>query len=489
MLALAQRQALAAGNDSVTIAFPMDIPSWDPHAAGNSVAASITKCVFDQPLELASDLTLGPGVVSLYEWLGNDGKTLALKFRNDVVFHNGDRLTSDDFRFSFFDRPRAEKTLYIGGVWHGIEGIETPSATDAIVHFSAPMGIAPVMLADIPAYIVPRAYFEKVGRDGFMAKPIGSGPYKLVDYQRDSQIVLEANSKHWRGAPAIRRVTFRVVKDPVARAAALQSGQADVVSQLTVREATRLGALPGKHADLHETTGIVLLQMVNKGILQNRDLRLAAHHAIDKQAINTALFSGHATPIYTPSQPGMPAFDPNFKVPFDLARAQALMAQAGYSASNPARINLYTTKGVFASDYEVAQAIAQMWQKANIVADIKVLPLPMLFDYQNHDKFDGPVLKPWGTASGDPGTYSGYMLDPKIPFSIWKSDDIPARLYPLLAETDAAKRIAGFKMFDKWQVEQGYSIPLFGMSATLAMRSSLKFTPYRSGLLLPYSWA
>jgi peptide/nickel transport system substrate-binding protein len=74
-------------------------------------------------------------------------------------------------------------------------------------------------------------------------------------------------------------------------------------------------------------------------------------------------------------------------------------------------------------------------------------------------------------------------------FSIWKGEDIPPKLYPLMGEPDYAKRMEGFKTFDMWQVEQGYSIPLFLGLSTIVAKRSLGFRPYKSGILIPYDWA
>jgi len=256
-----------------------------------------------------------------------------------------------------------------------------------------------------------------------------------------------------------------------------------------VREVERLGALPGLEPQLYSTTGITLLQLVNKGILKDRNLRLAMHHAIDKAAISRALSGGHMTPIWLPAGPGMPGYVPGFQVAYDQAKAKALLAASGYGPGKPAKINFYATNGVFPSDFDIARAIVQMWKRVGIEAELKILPSAQLYEYQSHNKFDGPVLKPWNPTTGNPAVYSGYMLDPRRYYSVWRSDDVPPRLFPLLQELDDAKRVAGFKAFDQWQVSQGYSIPLFQGLATVVARKNLAYKPYRSGFLVPYSWA
>ena len=133
-----------------------------------------------------------------------------------------------------------------------------------------------------------------MGHDAFLQKPVGSGPYRLVDYVRDSRIVLEAFDKYWGGTRPIRRVTIDIVKDASARVAAIQSGQVDFVYIIPTREVARLGALPGLVGNLYPPTSIVLIQMVNKCIYRDPHLRLAMHHAIDKAALSKAFFAGRA---------------------------------------------------------------------------------------------------------------------------------------------------------------------------------------------------
>jgi len=482
------RRAAAAAPGSVTIAFPMDVPGWDPVVAAQPTVSAVYKCVFDQPLSLAPELGFGPSVVRAHQWLDARCTQLELLLRDDVHFHNGDRLTAEDIQFTFHDRVKADRATLLAGVWRGVERIDAPAPDRAVMHFASPMATAPVMLADIPAYILPKRYYTRVGRDGFAKAPVGSGPYRLADYQRDVHIVLEAVPGYWQGPARIERVVFRITKDATARAAAVQAGQADVTMNLSVREAERLGALPGLAAHLDPTTGVVLLQLVNQGVFQDRNVRLAMHHALDKQAISKALFNGHATAIWVPAGPGMPGYVPDFAISHDPQRARELLAQSGHGPDKPVRFPFYTTRGTFPSDFDIARVIVQMWRQVGLEADLQVLDGPTMYDYQRNGKFDGPVLKPFNPAGGDPGTYSGYMLDPAMSFSIWKGEDIPPRLYPLMAEPDQDKRIAGFREFDRWQVEQGYSIPLFLGLTTIVARRSVGFKPYRSGVLMPYAW-
>jgi peptide/nickel transport system substrate-binding protein len=481
-------RAAAADAPTITLAYPIDVPSWDPIAASSLLTISLYKCVFDKPMNIMPNLSFGPSVVSDYKFLDPNGAVLELEFRPDVTFHNGDKLTSDDFKFTFFDRVKADKTLTLGGAWNLIEAVETPSPTKAVVHFNAPFVTALQLLADSSAYVMPRRYFEKVGRDGFIEKPIGSGPYRVIDYQRDSRIVLEAYDNYWGGAAKIKHVTFQVIKDTSARIAAVQSGQVDFAHNIPVREVARLGAIPGLAGALHSITNVILIHMVNKGIYRDPNLRLAMHHAIDKIALSKAFFGGKGEPLSMWSGSGMPANDPTFKFSYDPGKAKELLAASSFGDGRPAKIEFTTFNGVFPNDFDLARAIVQMWKQVGIEANLSVMELTKFAELARNDRIEAPALSSWFNASGDPHVYSGTLLDPKKRFAIWRSDDIPPRLDPLLVEVDYDKRIAGYRQFDRWVVEQGYAVPLLQGTATVVHASRVNYVPFKNGWILPYYW-
>ena len=483
-------QAFAAGaTDALSIAVASDVPSWDPIARIEPGPISIYRAVFSQPLDYTADNTLAGGVVESWEWLDDSGMNLKLTLRDDVLFHNGDRMTSADIRFTFLERVQADPSLALGWIWFTIGDIETPDERTAIFRFKMPMVTAPAFLGYLGAYVLPKAYFEEVGAEGFLEKPVGSGPYMLKEYERDSRIVLQAFPEYFRGKPAIETVTFSIVKDPTTRAALIQSKQSDLSTALSVRDVARLGALDGITGQVNPTVDLYMLHMVNSGPWQEKKLRLAAHHAIDKAAISRAFFQSKVQPLSTPQGPGTPAYQPDFSFAFDAGKAEALMAELGYSKDNPAKVIFHCTRGVYPSDYDIARAIVQMWAKVGIEADLRVLTVA---EYHNRSNkaLEGPMLWHWSNGTGDPQLTSGYFLDPSSAFSVWKSEDVGEKIAPLLIETDEAKRIEGFGAFNVWAVERGYTVPLLQGAVALAHDSALAFTPYLNGWLSPaeYSW-
>ena len=285
---------LAAGTDSVTIAWPSDVPSWDPCQRTQPDAQSIFKLVFEQTVMQDPDLNLVPGLFT--EWkLADDGLSLAFKLREGVTFHDGSLLTAADIRFNWYERIQDSlnggEKLDIVNNWKHVTDIALDGDHAGTFVFAKPMPTAVQWLAFLANFVVPKDYIQKVGIEEFRKKPVGTGPYRLVEYQINSRMVFERNDDYWGEKPALRTVVVNVTKDPSARAAAVQSGQADITVNIPVRETERLGQTPGLAAELNPVQRIILLHVRHDSATADQNLRLALHHAIDKEALSKAFYA------------------------------------------------------------------------------------------------------------------------------------------------------------------------------------------------------
>lgn len=473
----------SAENGTVTMAWPSDVPSWDPNKRFSPDAQSLFKMVFDQPIMQAPDLSLIPSVMTEWE-LAADGLSLAFTVRDDVTFHDGTPMTAEDVRFTFFERIQAGEKLDIGNSWKHITDIEVTSPTTGVFKFSRPAPTAPEWLAFMGSFIVPKAYMEKIGSEAFRDAPIGTGPYKLVEYQMNSRMVFEAYDGYWGGAPEIKKIIVDVIKDPSARVAAVQSGQADLTINIPVRETERLDKTDGITGEINPITRVILLQMRHDGVFANDNLRLAAHHAINKAAISKAFYGGAAVPVSVPAPPGTPGYVEGYDFGYDPEKSKALLAEAGFSADNPATFKMATTNGHFPSDYDIARALLQMWKKVGIEVELEVIEYAKYFELNRGHKLPSATLYSWDNATGDPEIFTGYLLNPNMPFSSWKAEQPGDQIPALFAEADYEKRIAGYKKLNQDAAEMGATIPLLQSVQTLARKSDLEYLKYRNGWVM-----
>jgi peptide/nickel transport system substrate-binding protein len=474
---------LAADMDKVTIGWPSDVPSWDPEQRTVPDAQPIYKMVFDQPLDQAPDLKLIPKLVKTWN-LAPDALSLALDFRDDVTFHDGSKMTSADFKYSFFDRVKAGHKIDVAQIWGFVTDVDTPSPTQAVMHFKLPFATSAIWLAFLCSFVVPKAYMEKVGEDGFVKAPIGTGPYKLVEYELNSRIVLERNEAYWGPKPKMKSVTFQIIKDPSARVAAIQSGQVDLTLNVPVREAERFMKDANFKAELDPIERVIIIQTRGDRAFADKNVRLAAHHAINKAALSKAFYGGAAVPLSVVAPPGTPGYVEGYTFAYDPELSKKLLADSGFSTSKPVKIGFATTNGQFPSDYDMARAIAQMWKKVGIDADIEIVEYSKYFELNRGDKLPEATLYSWDNATGDPEMFTGYLLNPHLPFSAWKEKAIGDEVAALFAIADYDKRIAAYKEINKKAVEYGAVMPLLQSVITVVSKKDLSFEHYKNGWIL-----
>ena len=477
------RPAAAAG-DAATIGWPNDVPSWDPNQRFTPDAQPIFKAVYDQPLDQDAQLKLIPHLIKKWE-LAPDATRMAVELRDDVTFHNGDKMTAEDFRYTFLERIKSGVKLDTANSWKKVDDIVIESPTKAAMKFNAPNPTAPQWMAFLGSYIVPKKYIESGGLENFQKKPVGTGPYKLAEYELNSRIVLERNDKYWGPKAKVARVTIQIIKDPSARVAAIQSGQADFTLNVPVREVQRFQSQSGFAAELNPITRVILLQVRADLNFADQNVRLAAHHAIDKAALSKAFYGGAAVPLSVVATPGSPGYLPDFAFKYDVELAKELLKKSGHGPDNPVKIGLAATNGQFPSDYDIARAIVQMWKKVGIDADLQVIEYAKYFELNRASKLPEATLYSWDNATGDPEIFSGYLLNPKLPFSAWKDEAVGGKVLKLFNVADYNARIAGYREVERFAVEQGATIPLLQSVLTVVRKRNLGYTKYGNGWVLP----
>jgi peptide/nickel transport system substrate-binding protein len=488
MGALAPLRARAQTVDKTTlsIAYPLDVPTWDPNALSIPGIQNLYATVFDSPLRYSPDLKLGPRQITEWKWVDDKATRLEITLRDDIFFHDGSKMTMEDVKFSLSDRAKADKKLVVGGMFNTVSDIEVTSPTKGVMQFSRSTPAAPIYLAFLTGYVVPKAYMSQVGPEGFNAKPIGAGPYRMVDHQRGSRIVLEAFDKYWGGAPSIRQVTFEIAPEASARVALVESGRAGLATQLPVREIQRLTQKAGLVTKIYPFSEVYMLRIPSYVPLMDNDhVRAAMHLAIDKEALSKAFYAGVAKPLSVMATEGTPSYVPDFKFPFDKAKALSELKEAGYGPANPVSFTLLSTNGVFPNDYDMARAIAQMWKAVGINATIEETTAAKLLEAAQNGKLAGPLLYNWANATGDPENFAGRLLDPRLRFSTWKDMSLSPRIDKLMTEVNENERIAGYKALNVESAQKSWAIPLLQGITTVAYSSALEPTLFDNGYILP----
>jgi peptide/nickel transport system substrate-binding protein len=484
-LPLLARTARAEGR-TLTIAYNVNLPAWDPTvgaSAVNPTIQSIYKSVFDQYVDQNADLSFKPGLLTKWGW--NDDKTkVMLELREGAFWHDGTPVTAADVVWSLERAGDPKSGNPIQFVWGKIGNFKTDGnkITADVKEFEPTIF---KWMAFLTGYVLPQKAYTAAGAEGFEKKPIGSGPYMLDDFERNSFVRLKAFPKYWGPKPAFDTVVFKFVTDPTSRVAEVESGSSDITLDIPYEEYDRLKAKPGLAGVTTPISDIAMIFITNREPMLDRNVRLGLIHAVDKQLIVKKLLRGYGVPIDTLEAPQYEAYDPSIKVKHDAKLAAQLLAKSGYSKSNPVRFTIQTTRGFKPKDYEMIQAIVGMWRQVGAEATIETYEIAKHYELRAQHQLAPAAFYNWGNSIGDPSTSTGFAMFGPSPHSAWKTPELDAKIAPLWGEKDEAKRIAGYKAVDRTIAEEGLVLPLLQYVQPIVHSAKVKVVPQVSGYLLP----
>ncbi|MCC0030348.1 MAG: peptide ABC transporter substrate-binding protein [Brucellaceae bacterium] len=479
--------AAAQTIDELVIAYNVNLPSWDPTvgpSAVNPTIQGIYQSVFDQFILQQPDLSPAPGLLT--EWGWNDDKTkVTMKVREGVTWHDGSPFTAEDVAWSLTRAADEATGNPIQFIWSTLANItaDGDTVTADVARFEPTIF---KWMYFLTGYVLPKAYYEKVGAEGFEAAPIGTGPYMVDKFERNAFVRLKANENYWGGKPEFETVTIKFVTDAASRVAEIESGNAHVTLEMPYEEYDRLKGASGMGGVAEPISDIGMIFLNDIEPMLDPNVRMAAAHAIDKQTIIDRLLSGYGVPIDTLQTPEYIAYDPSIKVPYDPDKAIELLAASGYSPDNPVKFTIQTTRGFKPKDYEMIQAIVGLWRKVGIEAEIEVYEIAKHYELRAADTLAPAAFYNWGNSVADPTTSTGFAMFGPSPHSVWDGQDLIDMIGPLWGEADEEKRIAGWKAVDKYIAENALVIPLLQYVQPILHASGVKVTPHASGALLPH---
>lgn len=363
-------------SDIVTLAVLSSPNSLDPRVGSDETSQRAHQLLYDNLLALDEQLRVTGGLAS--SWQQRDPLTYDVVLRQGVLFHDGHELTAEDvvYTFSSFIDPAFVSPRK--GAYRLLDKVTALDRYTARFSLKEPFGSFPIQLV-MP--VVPKG----AGAD-LREHPVGTGPYKFVSFAVDDKLELEAFPQYFRGAPANGGVVLKVVPDEIMRALELRKGtidlvvndlSPDVVHQLATDKDMAIAESPGTD---YAYVGFNL----RDPILRDRRVRHAIGYAIDRQAIVDHLRRGLASPAVGILPPVSWAFEPNvFQFTHDVAKAQALLEEAGYpdpDGDGPAP-RLRLTLKVSTNEFIRLQAavIQQDLKQAGIELDVRSYEFATLY--------------------------------------------------------------------------------------------------------------
>ena len=415
--------------------------------------------VHDGLLTYEFDMTPRPSLAT--EWnVSDDGLTYTFKLREGVKWHDGEPFTAEDVKFSLLNvwkelHPRGRTT------YANVTGVETPNDHTVVIKLSQP---SPTLMSSLSSYesqIIPKHVYDgsEITENAALSAPIGTGPFKFTEWEKGNYIILDKNPDYWdQPKPYLDRILIRFIPDGAARAAAIETGEADygAFTPVPMNDVVRLDELPNVSV---ETLGyeylspIFLLELNHRNeYLANPKVRQAISHAVDRQFAADNIWFGYAKPatgpvpsslvsFYTPDVPDTVSYDPEL--------ANKLLDEAGYPRGSdgvrfPLRLEVAAAGETFT---RMGEYLRQALSKVGIDVELRNIDLGG-FIKRVYTDLDFDMTMNFIYSMPDPtiGVQRLYWSDnikPGVPFhnvSSYSNPELDTILEQAQVEPDADKR-------------------------------------------------
>jgi peptide/nickel transport system substrate-binding protein len=488
-------QAAPARGGTLTFARAADSTYLDPVKTELNADIWISLNIYDTLLQPSTDgKGLEPGLAESHT-VSADGTTVTLKLRPDLKFGDGSALQVSDVKWSL-DRARNKET---GGdfafLLEAVANIETPSADTVVITLAHADPAILQALATFNAGIVPEKLFMAApGADvnakaqSFAEKPIGSGPFMMGSWTRNSEMILVRNPHYWKQAadgkklPYLDRVRFVIMPDDATRILKLKAGEIDATEFVPFSRVAELKADRKLNMVLFPSAKVVYFNLNNrptykdgsKNPLSDVRVRQALNYATDKDGINQVMSYGAGKasasfmPMSTPLASGSGA-----PYPYDLAKAKKLLAEAGYP--NGFEVACMALAGNV-DDVAQLSAVQQMWSQVGVRLKIEQLESASRLarfkagDYQMRTSL-------WTNDINDPNEITSYFaFYPTVQSnrSGYRNTKIEELFTASQSELDPAKRTAQYKELQQLYVADAPIVFLLEVPYPVALSTKVK---------------
>ncbi|BDG74748.1 ABC transporter substrate-binding protein [Roseomonas fluvialis] len=397
LLALLVACAAPAQAQTLRIGMKAAVDGSDPHQS-YSPNRNVQMHVYESLVNQDQYLQPLPGLAE--SWRVIDDTTWEFRLRDGVAFHDGTPLTAADIAFSLRRAADARGLRTYSAQLRSFASVEEVDARTVRIRTRGPAPLLHVNLTTImivSAAAVGANATEEDFNGGRAA--VGTGPYRWVRFTPGSDVTLERAPRHWGPPEPWQRVVFRFIPNDSARVSALLAGDVDVVDAVPPALYGRVRS--DQRSRLHTATSAFNLYMyidsgrerspfvtgadgqpLDRNPLQDRRVRLALSHAINRAALAERAMEGGAEAAGQIAPQGFMGHVPGLPIPtFDPPRARALLAEAGYPQGFG--LTIHCTSDRFAGDGRTCQALGQMLTAIGIRTEVEAIPSSIFFRRAN----------------------------------------------------------------------------------------------------------
>jgi peptide/nickel transport system substrate-binding protein len=452
----------------------------DPHQGASSELGIFLTSVYDPLVWQTSEGKLVPGLATSWD-ISDDGKVYTFYLRKDVKFHDGTPFNAEAVKFSL-DRIadpalESQKAVYMLGPYDHTEVVDDYTAK---VYLKEPYAPLLDSLSQVYLAMVSPTAVQKWG-DEYRDHQVGTGPFMIKEYVPKDHVTLVRNPDYnWapefmghQGPAYLDEVTFRFYPDAATRALALEAGEADVMGEVPPQDAARLAATGQFTLMPTQVPGQSLQIFMNTQKFPTDDLRVrqALIEAVDRAAIVSTIFRDYSPVAWGPLSALTPFYSAAVEgtYPYELEKAKALMAEAGFKDENgdgivekdgqPAELDFILMS--WGNLPEIGQMVQAMLRKIGVDAKTRLLAYPAAVEAAGNGEDN---LVPQALSSSDPDILRTFFDSANIGggfnWSRYSDGEMDQWLEEAVQTTDAALRADFYAKIQTRIMDQALIIPV-----------------------------
>lgn len=499
--ALSAAVAFGAGAASIKVAYDADPVSLDPHEQLSGGTLQLSHMVYDPLVRWTQDLQFEARLATSWEQV--DATTTRFNLRKGVKFHSGNEMTAADVKWTF---DRLQSSPDFKGVFNAFESLTVVDDYTIDLKTKEPF---PLVLHTV-TYIFPMdskfySGMDSEGKDkgeivkhgnSFASRNIsGTGPYVVTEREQGVKMEFERFAGYWDTASKgnVDHITLTPIKEAPTRVAALLSGDVDFAAPIPPTDLARVEADDATNLISMAGTRIITFQMnQNRNeALKNPKVRLAIDYAVNNAGIVDRIMKGFGTTAGQASPAGYLGHDASLAPRYDLDKANALMAEAGYA--DGFKISMMAPNNRYVNDAKIAQAVASMLSKINITVDLKTMPKAQYWPKFDERAADLMMIG-WHSDTEDSANFHQFLSacpnadtgDGQYNSGNYCNAEADKLMAFANGETDAAKRAEALQKLEGILYAEAAFIPLHWQNLAWGVRKGVHAESIVNALNFPY---
>jgi len=486
---------------TLRMAYDADPISLDPHEQLASATLQLSHLVLDPLVRFRKDMTLEPRLATRWERI--DDLTTRFHLREGVHFHSGRTLSAEDVVWTFNRLKRSPdfKALF--------EPFSEAKVVDDLTVDLVTKAPYPLVL-NLATYIFPldREFYSGTDERGRPKDEIvkhgasfasthvsGTGPFIVTEREPGTRLKLKRFAGYWdKTSPGnVDEILFTPIKEPATRVAALLAGDVDFIAPVPPTDLDRIKSDSCCDLVTIRSTRVLTFELNQARVPAFKDVRVrrAINLAINRKGITEKILRGFATPAGELSPPGYAGYDPTLQPEFDVAKAKALMAEAGYA--DGFSVTMMAPNNRYIEDYRIAEAVAAMLAKIGIKVDLQTMPKAQYWQ-RFDDRAADIMMIGWQSDTQDSANFYEFLVmtpDPKTGYGQYNAGDYSnPQVDELTLETqtmlDPPARAAVLKRIERILHDDGALVPLHWQKLSYAARKGVHIAPVVSVIDMPY---